>query len=65
MRFQGGCSVHLVPEGKVEAVKNKWINEYYKKKFPDLTAEKLDEAIVVSKPGSGSCLFMLDGRESV
>lgn len=46
-------------------MKNKWINEYYKKKFPDLTAEKLDEAIVVSKPGSGSCLFMLDGRESV
>ena len=46
-------------------VRNKWINEYYRKKFPDITDEKLEEAIVVSKPGSGSCLFNLDGRESI
>ena len=61
----GGCSVHLVPEDKVENVKQKWVNEYYKKKFPDITKEKLEEAIVVSKPGSGSSLFEVDGRSSV
>ncbi|KAF2487677.1 ribosomal protein S5 domain 2-type protein [Neohortaea acidophila] len=59
----GGCSVHLVPEDKVEMVRQKWIHEYYRKKFPDMTDEKLREAIVVSKPGSGSCLF--DGISNI
>jgi len=58
----GGCSVHLVPADKVEAVKRAWMRKYYKKRFPDITAEKLDKAIVVSKPGSGSSVFVLDGR---
>lgn len=61
----GGCSVHLVPEDKVESVRQKWIKDYYRKKFPDITDEKLSEAIVVSKPGSGSCVFDVDGRENV
>ncbi|WPH02144.1 Galactokinase [Acrodontium crateriforme] len=61
----GGCSVHLVPEDKVENVKQKWISEYYKKKFPDITDEKLQEAIIVSKPGCGSCVFGVDGRSSL
>lgn len=61
----GGCSVHLVPESKVEAVRQKWISEYYSKKFPDMTEEKLKEAIVVSQPGSGSCVYRMEGKESV
>ncbi|CAK3916332.1 related to galactokinase [Lecanosticta acicola] len=61
----GGCSVHLVPENKVQAVKDKWIKDYYKKKFPDITDEKLKEAIVVSKPGSGSSVVELEGRSSL
>lgn len=61
----GGCSVHLVPEDKVENVKQKWIWEYYRKRFPDITEEKLKDAIVVSKPGSGSCVFSIDGREQL
>ncbi|KAK3679381.1 galactokinase [Recurvomyces mirabilis] len=61
----GGCSVHLVPEDKVEAVKQKWIEKYYKQKFPDITEEKLKEAIVVSRPGSGSCVYEVAGKESV
>ncbi len=61
----GGCSVHLVPENKVESVRQKWIERYYKQKFPDITEERLKEAIVVSKPGSGSCVFELGGRESI
>lgn len=54
-----------MPEDKVDQVKQKWIDEYYKKKFPDISSEKLDEAIVVSKPGSGSCVFEVEGRQSV
>ncbi|KAK5169495.1 galactokinase [Saxophila tyrrhenica] len=57
----GGCSVHLVPESKVDKVKQSWINNYYRKHFPDITEEKLDEAIVVSKPGSGSAVVQIPG----
>ncbi|OAL49724.1 galactokinase [Pyrenochaeta sp. DS3sAY3a] len=58
----GGCSVHLVPKDKVEAVKKAWEEKYYKKKFPDITEEKLAQAVVVSKPGSGSVLFKVTGK---
>lgn len=61
----GGCSVHLVPEDKVEAVQRKWTEEYYKKKLPEISEERLEEAVVVSKPGSGSCVFEVEGREKV
>ena len=52
----GGCSVHLVPEDEVEAVKAAWEENYYRKREPDITKEKLAEAIVVSEPGHGSML---------
>ncbi|KAF1842190.1 galactokinase [Cucurbitaria berberidis CBS 394.84] len=61
----GGCSVHLVPKDKVEAVKKAWEEKYYKKHFPDITAEKLAQAVVVSKPGSGSMLLKLAGDKLV
>ena len=57
----GGCSVHLVPKDKVDAVKKAWEEKYYLKKFPDISAEKLETAVVVSKPGSGSVLFKVSG----
>ena len=60
---QGGCSVHLVPESKVDSIRQSWINNYYRKRFPDITDDKLEEAIVVSKPGSGSSLVQIAGWE--
>ena len=54
----GGCTVHLVPVDKVDAVTEALKNEYYLKKFPDITAEKLKEAFVVSKPSNGSFLYV-------
>lgn len=53
----GGCTVHLIPKDKVDKVKEAWETKYYQKKFPDITKEKLQEAVVVSKPGNGSCLY--------
>ncbi len=53
----GGCTVHLVPQAKVEAVTEALKKEYYFKHFPDITKEKLVEAIVVSKPSQGSSLI--------
>ncbi|KAF2268004.1 Galactokinase [Lojkania enalia] len=61
----GGCSVHLVANDKVDAVKKIWEEKYYRKKFPDMTEEKLKEAVVVSKPGSGSMIFKVLGDSVV
>jgi galactokinase len=58
----GGCTVHLVPKDKVEAVKKAWEMKYYRKRFPDISEEKLREAVVVSKPGSGNAVFKITGE---
>lgn len=55
----GGCCVHLVPADKVDAVRQAWDREYYSKK--DLTKEQREAAVVVSKPGSGSAVFVVEG----
>ena len=54
----GGCSVHLVPKGKVEAIKKAWLDNYYHPRDPGMTMEKIDEvgAVVVSEPGHGSMM---------
>lgn len=52
----GGCSVHLVPTDKVNAVRQKLRDEYYGKRFPNMSEDELQKAIVESRPGSGSCL---------
>ncbi|KIW53427.1 galactokinase [Exophiala xenobiotica] len=54
----GGCTVHLVPQDKVAAVTEAFKKEYYLKKFPDISEEKLQEAIVISKPSQGSSLIV-------
>ncbi|CZR61830.1 probable N-acetylgalactosamine kinase [Phialocephala subalpina] len=55
----GGCSVHLVPADKVDAIREAWEKEYYSKM--DVTEEQKDGAVVVSKPGSGSAVFVVEG----
>jgi galactokinase len=55
----GGCSVHLVPADKVDAIRQAWEKEYYSKM--DLTEEQKEGAVVVSKPGSGSAVFVVEG----
>ena len=52
----GGCSVHLVPKGKVDAIRSAWETDYYRGRFPDITDEKLAEAVVTSEPGHGSMM---------
>ncbi|KAG0664118.1 galactokinase [Monosporozyma unispora] len=55
----GGCTVHLVPAEKVESVKKALIDQYYKVKFPEITEQQLEDAIIVSKPALGSCVYTL------
>ena len=52
----GGCSVHLVPKDMVQAIEAAWEEKYYRKKEPEITKEKLAEAVVVSEPGHGSMM---------
>ncbi|KAL8792510.1 MAG: hypothetical protein Q9195_004880 [Heterodermia aff. obscurata] len=52
----GGCTVHLVPKGKVEDVRRAWVEKYYRVREPGISEERLREAIVVSEPGQGSAM---------
>ena len=54
----GGCTVHMLPQGKVDAVTAALRDEYYLKKFPDISKEKLEQAMVISKPSNGSFLYV-------
>lgn len=60
-----GCSVHLVPQERVKDVTEAWKSEFYAKRWPDLKGEELEEAIVVTKPGRGSLVYMVRGRGEV
>ncbi|KXX73470.1 Galactokinase [Madurella mycetomatis] len=55
----GGCSVHLVPADKVASVREAWEREYYSKM--NLTQEQKEAAVVVSRPGSGSVVYLVEG----
>jgi galactokinase len=50
----GGCSVHLVPRDKVDAIRDALIEGYYKKRFPNFGKADAEEAVVVSEPGHGA-----------
>lgn len=52
----GGCSVHLVPKGSVDEVRDAWKNDFYKILDPAISDERLREAVVVSEPGQGSVM---------
>ncbi|KIW14593.1 galactokinase [Exophiala spinifera] len=60
----GGGTVHIVPQDKVSAVINALRTEYYLKKVPGLSQEKLRTAISIFKPGQGSSLIGISALES-
>jgi galactokinase len=53
----GGCTVHLLPQTKVAQVTKALKEEYYSKHFPEMTEEQLKQALVISKPSSGSAVI--------
>lgn len=53
----GGCSVHLVPADRVAAVREAWDREYYSKR--ELTDEQREAAVVESRPGGGSAVYVV------
>ncbi|KAF5688228.1 galactokinase [Fusarium denticulatum] len=51
----GGCSVHMVPADKVEAVTQALEREYFSKK--NLTEDQKKGAVMVSRPATGSAIY--------
>ncbi|KAK2750987.1 galactokinase [Myotisia sp. PD_48] len=56
----GGCTVHMVPLVKIDNVISALKQQYYLKRFPDISEEKLNSALVISKPSNGSFLYVND-----
>ena len=56
----GGCTVHLVPNDKAEDVIAAWKTQYYAKLVPALSEEMLQEAVVISKPSTGTFVISPD-----
>ena len=54
----GGCTVHLVPKDRVEAIESALEEQYYRVRDSSMTKEKMKEAaaVVVSEPGHGSMM---------
>lgn len=48
----------MLPQSKVEAVTKALNDGYYLKHFPDISEEKLKEAMVISKPSNGSFMYV-------
>lgn len=48
----------MLPQSKVEAVTKALKEGYYLKHFPDISEEKLKEAMVISKPSNGSFMYV-------
>ncbi|KAG5953691.1 hypothetical protein E4U53_003678 [Claviceps sorghi] len=59
----GGCSVHLVPADKVDGVRSALEQEYFSKL--ELTDEQKEQAMVVSRPASGSALYIINDDQTV
>ncbi|KAI9266872.1 galactokinase [Phascolomyces articulosus] len=53
----GGCTVMLTSESNVPTLIEAIKEGYYRQKFPDLTQEELEDAVLSTKPGSGSAVF--------
>lgn len=52
----GGSVVHVTDAGKVEGLKKALIEQYYEVKFPGITKEILDTALVITKPSAGASI---------
>jgi len=64
----GGATVHLVPATKVDSVREALQNNYYRDMWVDgkpLTPEDIANAVIVSRPGSGSALFLMTDPDAV
>lgn len=55
----GGSTVSLVEQGKVDQVINALRTNYYAKKYPNMTDEEFADAVLVSQPAQGACIYVV------
>jgi galactokinase len=55
----GGSTVSLVEQSKVKEVLDALHSQYYKKRNPDITKEEFADAVLVSQPAAGACLYQV------
>lgn len=53
----GGCVVHLTDVERLPALRKALVEKYYRSNFPSITEEEIEDAIVVSKPMMGACIY--------
>jgi galactokinase len=55
----GGSTVSLVEQGNVEKVIKALRTGYYAKKYPNMTDDEFADAVLVSQPAQGACIYAL------
>ncbi|KAI9484184.1 MAG: galactokinase [Benjaminiella poitrasii] len=53
----GGSTVHLTTEDNVPKLIDAIKNDFYRKVYPNITDEELDDAIIATKPCSGAAIY--------
>ncbi|KAJ1916256.1 galactokinase [Mycoemilia scoparia] len=53
----GGCTVHLILDNQISDFISAIKDKFYKKKYPNLTEDQLDQAIFATRPGSGAVIM--------
>lgn len=53
----GGSTVHLTTEDNVPQLIEALKNDFYRKVYPNITEEELDDAIIVTNPCSGAAIY--------
>lgn len=53
----GGCIVHLTSVDRLSELREALVEKYYKKRFPAITEAQIQDAIVISKPAMGACIY--------
>lgn len=52
----GGSAIHLSSTDKIDGLYKAIAEQYYHKKFPEITQEELEQALVITKPSAGASL---------
>ncbi|KDN38267.1 Galactokinase [Tilletiaria anomala UBC 951] len=55
----GGSTVSLVPSAQVPRLLDALKEGYFKKRFPDITQEKIDQSLLATEPAGGACVYAI------
>ena len=55
----GGSTVSLVPAAKVPALLKALREQYFLKRFPDITDEKISQSLLATEPAGGACVYAI------